>query len=85
LHLPRGECPQSQASWEKPSVGWIKLNWDAPIDEDKKIMGVGLVARDSTSKIRASMCNFFNYLTDPTAAEAYAACQGAELSCDMGF
>jgi ribonuclease HI len=48
-------------------------------------MGVGLVARDSTGKVRASMCNFLPYLTDPAVAEAYAARQGAELLRDMGF
>jgi ribonuclease HI len=48
-------------------------------------MGVGLVARDSTSKVWASMCNFLPYLTNQVAAEAYAARQGAELSQEMGF
>jgi ribonuclease HI len=48
-------------------------------------MGVGLVARDSTSKVQASICNFLPSLTDPAAMEAYAARQGAEMSRDMGF
>jgi hypothetical protein len=29
--------------WHKPSTGWIKLNWDAAIYENSKmIMGVGV-------------------------------------------
>jgi ribonuclease HI len=48
-------------------------------------MGVGLVARDSTGKVRASLCNFLPYLTNPAVAEAFATRQGAELLRDMGF
>jgi hypothetical protein len=48
-------------------------------------MGLGLVARGSTGKVRATMCNFLPYLTDPAVAEAYAARQGAILARDMGY
>jgi len=71
--------------WTKPSVGWIKLNWNAAIDSNSNNMGLGIVARDSTGKVRAMMCNFLPYLTDSAVAETYAAQQGTLLARDMGF
>jgi len=71
--------------WTNPSEGWIKLNWDAAIDSNSNTMGLGLVARDFTGKVRAMMCNFLPYVTDPAVAEAFAARQGAILARDMGF
>jgi len=47
--------------------------------------GVDLVARDSKGQVRVSLCHTMAYLTDPTAAEAFAARQGVELCYAMGF
>jgi len=35
----------------KPSLGWIKLNWDAEIDRQSNTMEVGLVAQDQTGQV----------------------------------
>lgn len=48
-------------------------------------MGLGLVARDSTGKVRATMCNFLPYLTNPAVAMAFAARQGAIMARDVGY
>jgi ribonuclease HI len=74
-----------QSSWQRPPVGWIKLNWDAATDHQNGLMGVGLVARDSRGQVQVSLCHFMPYLTDPTVAEAFAARRGVELCSAMGF
>lgn len=82
---PRQNLPQDHSNWKKPLDGWIKLNWDAAIDRQHNLMGVGLIARDSTEKVPSSMCYYIPYLTDPSTAEAYAVWQVVELCRDMGF
>lgn len=74
-----------QSSWQRPPVGWIKLNWDAAMDHQNGLMGVGLVARDSRGQVQVSLCHFMPYLTDPTVAEAFAARRDVELCSAMGF
>jgi hypothetical protein len=44
----------------------------ATINKTKKLMGVGVIIRDSMGKIFASMCMSLPYIIDPTMAEAYA-------------
>jgi hypothetical protein len=50
LPYPR-ENTERQTKWSKPSLGWIKLNWDAAIDRQSNTMEVGLVARDQTGQV----------------------------------
>ncbi|XP_062174623.1 uncharacterized protein LOC133879852 [Alnus glutinosa] len=56
--------------WPKPPVGFVKLNWDAAIDHSKKMIGLGIIARDSSGIIVASKCSFHPYVSDSTVAEA---------------
>jgi hypothetical protein len=46
--------------------------WDAEIDRQSNTMGVGLVARDHTRRVRGSRCLFQPYINDPVTAEALA-------------
>jgi hypothetical protein len=63
--------------WSKPPVGFVKLNWDAAVDRSKKMVGLGIIARDSRGIVVASMCSFHPYVSDSTVAEAMGARQGA--------
>jgi hypothetical protein len=40
--------------WRAPSLGFVKLNWDAALDQQKKLMGVGIVVRDHTGGVIAA-------------------------------
>ncbi|GLT73248.1 hypothetical protein SLA2020_451200 [Shorea laevis] len=54
--LPRGQ------RWTKPSVGMAKVNWDAALDSQSKRMGVGMIIRDASGSVLASMCTFIRTL-----------------------
>jgi hypothetical protein len=56
--------------WLKPATNSIKINWDAALDGRKKIMGMGIVARDCLGVVKAAMCAIIPYIRDPTMAEA---------------
>jgi hypothetical protein len=38
-------------TWSKPQEGFIKLNWDATIDNQQQRMGIGIVAHDHTGAV----------------------------------
>jgi hypothetical protein len=75
-------CP---SLWEKPPIDWIKMNWDAVLDKAKKVMGVGLRARDFKGRVRACMCSHIPYIFDPSMAEAFASRTWVELLKATGF
>ncbi|GLT72939.1 hypothetical protein SLA2020_448330 [Shorea laevis] len=59
-------CPDPDPIvWKKPVDGVIKLNWDAAIDERNNRMGVGVIFRDATGAVLASMCSIVPFVTDP--------------------
>jgi hypothetical protein len=68
--------PSKQTEWSKPPLNWIKLNWDAAVDQTTKMIGWGLIARDHKGKVWGSL--------DSVVAEAIAAI-GVEFCSEMGF
>jgi hypothetical protein len=40
----------SHGRWHKPAPNSIKINWDAALDGRKKLMGMGIIARDCQGK-----------------------------------
>lgn len=61
------------------------MNWDAAIDKSTNVIGVGLIARDSTGKVKASMCSHMAYITEPSMAEVFVVMKGVEFAKNMGF
>jgi len=59
--------------WSKPAPNCIKINWDAALDGRKKLMGIGIIARDYQGGVRAAKCEVFPHIRDPVAAEAIGA------------
>lgn len=72
--------PLSQ-QWTKPPQGVYKLNWDAAVDRKHKMIGVGIVTRDSNGKVLAARCSFHRYISNPSVAEAF----GAKLCVVFGL
>jgi hypothetical protein len=66
-------------------MGNIKINWNAALDGQKKLMGVGIIARYSTGRVRAVMCSTLPYIRDPIVAEAISARRAVEFGREMGF
>jgi hypothetical protein len=40
--------------WKKTPYGVVKLNWDAAINVEVQMMGLGIVARDHTGQVLAA-------------------------------
>jgi ribonuclease HI len=81
------EGPGGQVShvrWLRPATNSIKLNWDAALDNRKKIMGMGIIARDHNGEVKAAMCDVIPYIRDPIVAEALAACRAVQFTHDIG-
>jgi hypothetical protein len=53
-------------------MGFVKINWDAALDKKKKLMGVGVVVRNSIGGVLAMQCSTRPYINDPIVAEAIA-------------
>jgi hypothetical protein len=49
------------------------------VDTKKKIVGVGILARDHMGKVLGAMCSVQSYITDPTTAEALGTHWGVEF------
>jgi hypothetical protein len=58
----------------------FKINWDAVVDQRKKLIGIGLVARDHLGGVCGVMFSTVAYISDSTFAEALAARKGVELA-----
>jgi hypothetical protein len=56
----------------KGLLGVYKINWDAAIDKPHKILGVGVIVRDSASEVLVAMSTSTRYITNQIMAEAYA-------------
>jgi hypothetical protein len=51
----------------------------------QKLIGVGIVARDSEGKVMAAMCSFQRYISDSSVAKAYGARLCAEFGLYLGL
>lgn len=70
---------------EKPREGFVKLNWDATLDSKRRVMGVGILARDCRGGVVAAKCIQRPRISDPVVAEAYSAWETVELSVQLGL
>jgi hypothetical protein len=72
--------PHSQSRWERPLLGWKKINWDAALEISNKRIGIGLVVRDDVGVVVAASTMCIPFVTDPMLAEALGAWH-AHLFC----
>lgn len=61
--------------WEKPKVGWTKLNVDAALDSSDCIMGFGWIMRDDIGIFVAAKGTPKEGKFQPKEAEAMAICE----------
>ncbi|KAJ8758919.1 hypothetical protein K2173_002698 [Erythroxylum novogranatense] len=55
--------------WQKPPVGFIKINSDAAIFKEARMAGTGFVVRNGNDDCRAAGSNIFPGILDPLTAE----------------
>jgi ribonuclease HI len=77
-------CNQTQVRWKKPSVGVVKLNWDAAVDERTGNVGLGVIARDYEGRVLAMHGSFCKHIYNPTTAETLAAWKAVDLGVHLG-
>lgn len=58
--------------WSRPSPGWIKLNTDAAVDQQRGVACSGIVARDETGAFVAAECRRYDHLVEPAVIELLA-------------
>ena len=68
--MPRLPGEPRQLRWTAPSVGWLKVNWDASLNKNKGWMGYGVVTRDDKGRLVATLGKTVVGFLDLTMAEA---------------
>ncbi|PNT76908.1 hypothetical protein BRADI_1g55484v3 [Brachypodium distachyon] len=58
--------------WSRPSPGWIKLNTDAVVDQQRGVACSGIVARDETGAFMSAKCRRYDHLVEPAVIELLA-------------
>lgn len=71
--------------WARPLGDIIKLNWDSAVHIRRKLIGIGVVARNSAGRVLASLCSVQRYIFDPSIAEAYGERLVAEFEIFLGL
>lgn len=62
----------SLSNWQPPSLGVIKINWDASTNKQWKCVGIGVIARDSAGCFLGARCMAKYMVVDPLVAEVMA-------------
>lgn len=74
-----------EVTWQPPPRGISKLNWDAAIAADRKLMGIGVIARDYEGRVLATQCLTKPYVRDSGVAEAMALRAAVVLMEQLGI
>lgn len=74
---------QIQACWTAPSPGWVKANWDAPLESQKGLVGCAVVVRDHLGKMMVAKCTTRKGYPTPLVAEALVAIMAVRLCREM--
>jgi len=55
------------------------------VNRIKKLVGVGIIARDHRGKVLASTCSIQRYIADPATAKAWGARKGVDFGRFLGY
>ncbi|RLM75407.1 hypothetical protein C2845_PM15G04630 [Panicum miliaceum] len=80
----RPAAPRQRVMWEKPPVGWMKVNTDAAFVSATGDRAGGAVVRNSQGEIVKATANFYKHLPDVLTSEALAARDGVMLAQELG-
>ncbi|KAF5476878.1 hypothetical protein F2P56_003569 [Juglans regia] len=51
--IRRGEVQKIEVKWKGPESGFVKVNWDASLDVEKKRKGAGIVGSPAVAELQA--------------------------------
>jgi hypothetical protein len=71
--------------WTPPPANMVKINWDASLDKNGRIVGMGLIARDGRGTVLAAATKAISSNVDPVVAEALAATHAFLMAYELGF
>jgi ribonuclease HI len=75
----------SDAVWKPPEQNWVKINWDAAVDQSNQCVGIGVVARDGTGRFLGASSWKISLSARPVVAEAMAAFQALLFASEHGY
>lgn len=78
------KVPGARACWEKPPMGWTKLNTDAGFVQSSCSGSAGVVLRDHSGALRGAAGRWLDDVPDALTAEALVAKEGIELAMELG-
>ncbi|KAF7840640.1 ribonuclease H [Senna tora] len=71
-------------AWEKPRVGWVKVNSDGAVKQDVDSAGCGAILRDHSGRWLGGVIRSLGSAS-VLKAEAWGAFEGLALARDLGF
>jgi ribonuclease HI len=77
--------PSADQRWKAPPVDFVKINWDAAVDSVNRRMGIGVIVRDHTREVIATISAPKNYITALDIAEAVAALKAVTFCRERGL
>jgi ribonuclease HI len=73
-NMPQPSSPPTHVEkWRPPPMNFVKINWDAAVDISKKIIGMGIIARDEKGRFLAAISKKQKIMVEPVVAETIAA------------
>ena len=82
--VPAAE-PKPQAVWKPPDERMVEINFDGAIFKTENRSGIGVVVRDHTGAVLASMAQCFSPALTPVEIEAVAAARAVEFGLETGL
>ncbi|XP_040998968.1 uncharacterized protein LOC121244821 [Juglans microcarpa x Juglans regia] len=69
--------------WQAPPSNWLKMNWDSAVDKARGIVGVGVVVRNSSGKIIATLRTKKHLFPNSLLAEAFGALKTVQFGWSL--
>jgi ribonuclease HI len=71
--------------WSPPPETTIKINWDASLDKIRRIVGMGMIARDGQGSVIAAATKVLFLEADPVVAEFLATTHALIFCHELGL
>ncbi|KAL5737904.1 hypothetical protein ACOSP7_030665 [Xanthoceras sorbifolium] len=71
-------------TWLSPTMGLVKMNCDAAIDEGRQLIGFGVILRDHAGRVLCSSWQRVFAGCSPAIVEASAIFKGLHFALDIG-